>query len=168
MHAHAVQTHSLNLHALIAFNLGVAGSDLTWMHGEDGKGIHGKRTHCLSAAPRRGLAAFLFAHQNGTCVQHGEACQDDPQNMVLCHLIPRGNRWEYDPVTGDHVLVGITNRGQGRGWTPGNIFLACRAANQAHKSEPRGIANPANMARPDLIALDWPTIPALTRWGATI
>jgi 5-methylcytosine-specific restriction endonuclease McrA len=92
-----------------------------------------KPAHAVKVALRTWLADF----QGGLCV-FCEAHLDE--NLELCHIVSRG------PAI--------------KGFIPGVVVAGCAPCNAAQKV--RGpIVHILDIARPDLVALDWPSVPTL-------
>ena len=94
----------------------------------------------------RDLARFgvrLFAHQNGICVRCGNAILH-PVDGDVSHSVP--SEWHR----GDSAT-----RVRG-GYLPGNLSLWHRVCNSTFGDR---VATPDVLRRPDLIPLDWTTLP---------
>lgn len=124
----------------------LAGANFAW------QGVGG--TSRPASATRRGLRVFLYAAQGTRCADCGER-EANPAALEFCHVVSRG--------------LGAATSDEGKGWTPGNIFLGHRVCpsdpmrgNKAQQM--RGpVVWPEHVTRADLIMDWWPTVPELKR-----
>jgi len=117
--------------AIVAHLTAIAGPDFTYP-GVKGSGRPSAKDP-RGGSPRRGLRAWLFVAQGGICPECGNAL--DLETAETAHVVSRG----------DKLL----------GFLPGNLMATHAWCNTAQKS--RGpIVDPATLARPDVVALDWP------------
>jgi hypothetical protein len=98
---------------------------------------------------RRGLRVFLYAAQDGTCPQCGNAIAD-MWEAELSHMVSRGTL--------------VKTRDKGFGWTASNIALCCKGCNEDQRLA-GPVVDPASMARPELIPTRWDSRPILTASG---
>lgn len=114
---------------------------------------------------RHGARAFLYNYQDGRCADCGEHATEE--SLEFCHIVSRG----LDALTSD----------QGKGWTPGNLFLGHRAcptsyvrgvAERGNKAQQaRGaVVLPEHITRPDLVPGPdaWPTASDMRRDGKAL
>lgn len=92
--------------------------------------------HRPSAKVRPLLRDWLIAFQGGVCV----FCEQHDDAMEFCHIVSRGP-------------------GK-RGFLPGCVVAGCAPCNARQKKEGPVVAF-EDIARPDLIAMDWPSPPML-------
>lgn len=82
------------------------------------------------------LREWLVSFQGGVCV----FCEAHDEALELCHIVSRGPKV--------------------KGFVAGNVAAGCTSCN-ARQKEAGPIVHLVDIARPDLIALDWPSVPTL-------
>ncbi len=128
---------------IIAGFVALAGPDYSWA------GVRG----CSRPASdvRRALRADLLARQGNICPVGGETLTD-ADAIEFNHVVARGN--------------GV------RGFIPGNVFAGCAAHNAMTKPQHdhngrvvsgKAVLWTADLARPDVVPLEWTPFPILRR-----